>query len=65
MGAAYKIAAVLIVIGAIAIGSGILMGVRESANYMVETGFGALGLAAAAFMLFFVREAVREFQETA
>ncbi len=65
MGPAYVIAAILAVIGAIAIGSGILMGVSQSSNYVVETGFGAFALAAAIFLLYFLIQLVRDFRETA
>ena len=65
MGPAYVIAAILCAIGAVAIGSGILMGVSQSANYVVEVGFGAFALAAAVFLLYFAIQLVRDFKATA
>ncbi|MDE2362196.1 MAG: hypothetical protein KGM42_05915 [Hyphomicrobiales bacterium] len=52
-------------IGCIAIGAGILMGVSETANYTVESGFAAFAFAAAIFMIAVVAKLAREFHETA
>ena len=61
----FVIAGILVVLGAVAIASGILLGVRASANYLVEGGFTLFGLAGAVFVGSVLVGLVREFRETA
>lgn len=61
----YLASAVFVVIGGIALIAGILMGVSEPANYLVEGAFTAFGLAGAVFVLSVVFGLAKEFRETA
>ena len=61
----YIATAIFVVIGCIAIGAGVLMGVSDSANYAVESGFASFALAAAIFVFAVLAKLAREFQETA
>ena len=62
---AYWISAILVVLGGVSLLSGVVMGVKPSANYLVEAGFGAFALAAALFVGSVLLGLWREFQETA
>ena len=62
---AYVLSAVLVILGAILLVVGILLGVQPSANYVVEGAFGMFVLAALVFVASVVGGLAKEFRETA
>ena len=61
----YKVLSVLVVLGVLAFGGGILLGVSASANYLVEIGSALLVAAATFFVARVLSGLWREFKETA
>ena len=62
---AYLLAGFLVVLGAIAMAWGIMLGVSISANYLVEGAFTMFALSAFVFVASVLLGLAREFRETA
>jgi hypothetical protein len=60
----YILSAICVVIGAILLVIGIFLGVRPSANYVVEGAFGMFAMAGVVFVVSVLAGLAKEFRET-